>query len=88
MMLQGALFADAMGRDLMPDLYPPPRRAAAAYARLFLRMLGAEGDDAGPGMDQRLDGQENAGHGNGGRAATRGKRRTGQDSPARPPRGT
>jgi AcrR family transcriptional regulator len=88
MMLQGALFADAMGRDLMPDLYPPPRRAAAAYARLFLRMLGAEGDDAGPGMDQRPVGQEDAGRRNGGRPATRGKRRTGQDSPARPPRGT
>jgi AcrR family transcriptional regulator len=40
MMLQGALFSDAMGRDMMPDLYPRPlRRAGAEYARTFLRML-------------------------------------------------
>ncbi|HEX6315979.1 MAG TPA: helix-turn-helix domain-containing protein [Gemmatimonadaceae bacterium] len=42
MMLQGSMFADAMGRDIMPDLYPPVSRAAAGYARMFLRMLGAE----------------------------------------------
>ena len=41
-MLQGSLFADAMGRDIMPDMYPPLRRAAEGYARMFLRMLGAE----------------------------------------------
>jgi AcrR family transcriptional regulator len=42
MMLQGSMFADAMGRDIMPDLYPPVSQAGKAYARLFLRMLGAE----------------------------------------------
>jgi AcrR family transcriptional regulator len=43
MMLQGALFSDAMGRDMMPDLYPRPlRRAGAEYGRIFLRMLGAD----------------------------------------------
>jgi AcrR family transcriptional regulator len=43
MMLQGALFADAMGRDIMPDLYPRPlQRAGEMYARAFLRLLGAE----------------------------------------------
>jgi AcrR family transcriptional regulator len=42
LMLQGSLFAEAMGRDIMPDLYPPLRRAGEAYARMFLRMLGVE----------------------------------------------
>jgi len=40
-MLMGALFADAMGRDFMPRLYPQPEgRAPARYARMFLRALG------------------------------------------------
>ena len=43
-MLQGSLFADAMGRDIMPDLYLPLRRAGREYARMFLRMLGALAD--------------------------------------------
>jgi AcrR family transcriptional regulator len=45
-MLQGSLFADAMGRDIMPDRYPGIRRAGAGYARMFLRMLGAHEDAA------------------------------------------
>ncbi|MEX2181336.1 MAG: TolC family protein [Gemmatimonadaceae bacterium] len=40
-MLKGTLFADAMGRDMMPDLFPPAKRAPAIYVRLFLRALGA-----------------------------------------------
>ena len=41
-MLMGALFADAMGRDFMPDMYPqPPERAPALYVRLFLCAIGA-----------------------------------------------
>lgn len=40
-MMNGVLFADAMGRDYMPELYPRPRRRAAEqYARAFLRALG------------------------------------------------
>jgi AcrR family transcriptional regulator len=39
-MLAGALFADAMGREFTPEMYPPERRAAAQYARCFLRALG------------------------------------------------
>jgi hypothetical protein len=42
MMLQGSLFADAMGRDIMSDLYPRPSRAGKEYARAFLRMVGHE----------------------------------------------
>lgn len=41
-MLMGALFADAMGRDFMPDMYPQPaERAPALYVRLFLCSIGA-----------------------------------------------
>jgi AcrR family transcriptional regulator len=40
-MLMAALFGDAMGRDLMPDMYPQPASGAATlYVRLFLRALG------------------------------------------------
>lgn len=88
MMLQGSLFADAMGRDLMPDLYPPLRRAASGYARFFLRMLGAEGDAAAAMTDAQPDEQNGAERTNGGRAAAGPKRRNGHGRPARPPRGT
>ena len=40
-MLMGALFADAMGRDIMPALYPnEPEQALDEYVRLFLRSIG------------------------------------------------
>jgi hypothetical protein len=40
-MLMSAFFADAMGREMMPAMYPQPaERAAAAYVALFLRALG------------------------------------------------
>lgn len=40
-MLIGALFADAMGRDMMPRLYRLPRHKAAAMSvRFFLRAIG------------------------------------------------
>ena len=42
-MLISALFADAMGREMMPDLYPQPESdAAALYARMFLRAIGCD----------------------------------------------
>ena len=42
-MLMGALFADAMGRDLMPAMFPHPVQSAlTAYVQLFLRGLGCE----------------------------------------------
>jgi AcrR family transcriptional regulator len=41
-MLMAALFGDAMGRDVMPEMYPqPPDRAPALYVRLFLCAIGA-----------------------------------------------
>ena len=40
-MLKGALFGDAMGRDMMPEMFPPADQAPSTYVRLFLRALGA-----------------------------------------------
>ncbi|HEX4932140.1 MAG TPA: helix-turn-helix domain-containing protein, partial [Gemmatimonadaceae bacterium] len=40
-MLQGSIFADAMGRDMLPEMLPPVDQAPATYVRLFLRSLGA-----------------------------------------------
>lgn len=40
-MLMGTIFADAMGRDLMPTMFPPRDEAPATYVRLFLRSIGA-----------------------------------------------
>jgi AcrR family transcriptional regulator len=40
-MLMGVLFADAMGRDIMPDMYPKDLdQAVEQYVRLFLRAIG------------------------------------------------
>jgi AcrR family transcriptional regulator len=45
-MLMGAIFADAMGRDMMPDVYPQPEnKAAHMYSTLLLRAIGV--DDTG-----------------------------------------
>jgi AcrR family transcriptional regulator len=42
-MLMGALFADAMGREMFAEVYPqPPTSAGAMYARIFLRALGCD----------------------------------------------
>jgi AcrR family transcriptional regulator len=42
-MLMGAIFADAMGRDMMPDVYPQPEeKAGQTYTRLLLRAIGVE----------------------------------------------
>lgn len=42
-MLMGAIFADAMGRDMMPEVYPQPAdKAAEMYATMLLRAIGME----------------------------------------------
>lgn len=47
-MLIGAMFADAMGREMMPRIYrQPPRKAAAMSVRFFLRAIGYPLADAG-----------------------------------------
>lgn len=39
-MFMGALFSDAMGRDMLPALFPQPaERAPGVYTRLFLRAV-------------------------------------------------
>ena len=44
-MLLGALFADAMGRDMMPQIFPQPTEAAPRiYTRLFLRTIGVDAE--------------------------------------------
>ncbi len=41
-MLMGAVFSDAMNRDLMPGMFPQPKtETLLAYVRIFLRGLGA-----------------------------------------------
>jgi AcrR family transcriptional regulator len=42
--LMGALFSDAMGREMMPEIYPPAEVAARRYAELVLRGIGADDD--------------------------------------------
>ncbi len=50
-MLIGALFHDAMGRDMMPDVYPKPAsKAPGKYAQFILRALGVR--DAPPATPQ------------------------------------
>ena len=42
-MLIGSLFNDAMGREMMPDIYPKPAsKAPARYAELVLRAIGLD----------------------------------------------
>jgi hypothetical protein len=82
-MLQGSMFGDAMGRDIMPDMYPPLKKAGALYARGFLRLLGVDEDDASIAVEHDQAGTKNGDH-----AVTGTKRRSGKGKPARPPRGT
>jgi AcrR family transcriptional regulator len=39
-MLNGVLFADAMGRDIKRNAYPPERVAVGEYTKLLLRAIG------------------------------------------------
>lgn len=39
-MLLGSLFADVMGRDMMPEALPAARQAPASYVELILRAVG------------------------------------------------
>jgi AcrR family transcriptional regulator len=65
-MLISALFADAMGREMMPSLYPQPESAAAGmYATLFLRALGF--DSARERQPARTAHTRHRAHGAGGR---------------------
>lgn len=50
-LLMGALFADAVARDAVPEKYPyPEAEAPARYVKMFLRAIGAvPGPAGGPG---------------------------------------
>ena len=39
-MLLGAVFHDAMGREMMPQIYPAQAKAARLYSRLLLNAIG------------------------------------------------
>lgn len=68
-MLMAAVFCDAMGRDMLPELYPQPaEHAPALYVRLFLRAI-ACGER--PAAARRV-----SAHAHGG---TRARRRTSPD---------
>jgi AcrR family transcriptional regulator len=46
-MLMGSIFADAMGRDMMPEVFPQPEgKAAHLYTQLLLQALGVENGSA------------------------------------------
>jgi AcrR family transcriptional regulator len=45
-MLMGSIFADAVGRGMMPEVYPPADKAAHMYTQLLLRALGVENRSA------------------------------------------
>jgi AcrR family transcriptional regulator len=47
-MLLGALFADAMGRDMMPEALPPAKQVPAAYVDLMLAAIGYHAEQATP----------------------------------------
>lgn len=47
-MMMGALFADVMSRDMVPELFPAKTRAAHAYASFLLRALGVDQAETGP----------------------------------------
>lgn len=84
LMLQGSLFGEAMGRDIMPDMYPAPRAAGPGYARMFLKMLGADPLPAA-GASRAGNGTK---HANGSRAAAGTKHRNGNGRAPRRSRGT
>jgi AcrR family transcriptional regulator len=78
MMLQGSLFSDAMGRDIMPDLFPrPPRQAGRLYARTFLRAMGLDPASEPSNGDAARRGNRT----NGSHAAGRARQGTGPSRP-------
>lgn len=54
-MLFSAIFHDVMGRDMVPETFPPAQQAAARYAKVFLRSIGvpANGKRTAPRRKRR-----------------------------------
>ena len=75
-MLMASLFADAMGRDMMPEMFPQPaERAPALYVRLFLRSVGYRGAARDVERDGARDGERDALQTGDGRPRPRARRR-------------
>jgi hypothetical protein len=52
-MFTGALFADAMGRDIKRNAYAPERQAIAEYTQLFLNSIGYREERRGAAAARR-----------------------------------
>ena len=46
-MLLGAIFHDAMGREMMPQIYPAQAKAPRLYSRLLLNAIGYKTGNGG-----------------------------------------
>ena len=46
-MLLGAVFHDAMGREMMPQIYPAQTKAPRLYSRLLLNAIGCKMGNGG-----------------------------------------
>lgn len=58
-MIMGALFHDAMGREMMPDAYPKPaEEAPQRYALLLLQAIGAGINPVTSGTSRRKNGKQ------------------------------
>jgi AcrR family transcriptional regulator len=51
-MLMGAVFHDAMGREMMPQVYPAVTKAPRLYSRLLLNAIGYRADDLAPSTSE------------------------------------
>ena len=55
-MLTGVVISDVMGREIVPDAYPPREEVAERYTALFLRAIGFDGSraESPPSRDEHL----------------------------------
>jgi AcrR family transcriptional regulator len=60
-MLTGTVMSDVMGRQIVPDVYPPREEVAARYTALFLRSIGYRGQ-TGVGEPSTVQAGATAGH--------------------------
>lgn len=51
-MLMGAIFHDAMGREMMPQAYPAVTKAPRLYSRLLLNAIGYKADSLAPSASE------------------------------------
>jgi hypothetical protein len=51
-MLMGAVFHDAMGREMMPQAYPAVTKAPRLYSRLLLNAIGYKANSPAPSTSE------------------------------------